>query len=77
MIKIESFLKCLPGAKVLASNYRTKSKTWEYGTVLDIETNIGNNGRIWNQYRVLLDRRSTSGNYVFLHVGDDSISPAK
>lgn len=77
MVKIESLVKCLAGAAVMVSNYRTKAGTWERGTVLDVEIHLRNDGSPRNVYRVKLDRLSTMGNAVFLHVGDDKINPLK
>ena len=71
--KIETEVSALPGDQVNVQNYRRKPKQWESGEVLDVEIHVRKDGSLWNSYRVRLDRKSSTGNYVLLHVGDDQI----
>ena len=72
--EITTTVKALPEEKVMAKNYRSKYADWEPGVVQDCEINVSEEGRTRATYRVRLDRKSTKGNYLFLYVGDDSIS---
>ena len=67
-------IKAFPGEKVMVKNYRSKYPEWEPGEVLNCESTVYEDGRTRMSYRVILERKSTKGNYLFLHVGDDSIS---
>lgn len=73
MNEINVVLKALPNDKVNAKNYKSKQGSWERGEVMDVETHFRSSSHHYNVYRVMLDRKSEKGNYLFLHVGDDKI----
>lgn len=73
MNEINVVLKALPKDKVNVKNYKSKYGAWESGEVMDVETHFRSSSHHYNVYRVMLDRKSEKGNYLFLYVGDDKI----
>lgn len=73
MEKLTITLHALEGDRVNVLNYLKRPARWEPGEVLDVETKIWKDKRTSNTYRIKLDRLSTSGNMIFVHVGDDKI----
>ena len=79
-------LKAMEGDKVLARNYRKPSGEWEEGTVTRVEVYVYEDGRCWDEYTVVLDRRSASkvhygvekgGNRLVLYLHGKDISLLK
>lgn len=68
-------IKALPGDRVMAKNYNKQTDEWEPGEVQVTETRWRPDGPPRNSYRVILDRKSKKGNYLFVTVGDDGIFP--
>jgi len=72
-MEIISTIKALPEQRVSVRNYRCHPARWEEGTVSHVKIGVDQNGKAWNQYRVLLDRRSASNNVLSVTVDDDGI----
>ncbi len=62
----------LPDTRVMAENYR-KIAQWERGVICSTEISVWRNLEPRVTYRVRLDRKSNSGNFIFLHVGKDQV----
>ncbi len=84
-MRIEVGIKALPGDKVRARNYRAGG-VWEDGVVHYTDVSIlhdpkergrGHAAAWHTKYRVLLTRKSNTGNYLFITVGDDGIESLK
>lgn len=73
MEKITIHLVCLEGDRALALNYLKKPAVWESGKVLDVDVKVYPDRRTSPTYRVVLDRRSSTGKLIFIYVGDDRI----
>jgi hypothetical protein len=68
-------LKAKEGDRVLVENYRSIYKPWELGTVKRIEARIYRDGSYYVNYDVILDRKNSKGQYMWLYVLDDGIKP--
>ena len=60
------------GERVMVRNYRRTYQQWELGRVADVQTSWYGRGH-HNAYTVALRRRSDSGNYLQVTVGDEGI----
>jgi len=81
-IEIIVKLKCLPGDKCIALNYRCRPAQWENGVVISVTTRFREDSTYDTSYEVLLDRKTTTksrfhpfgGASIFITVGDDAIT---
>ncbi len=72
-LEIKFTLKAMEGDRVMVRNYRKPSGEWEPGTVTCVELTIYKDGRCFDTYDVVLDRKSAIRNHWGRQLGGKTL----